>query len=55
MNLDHQPVTCTLADYYAGDYVDKLDELKTNIDERGVIAQSGANALGRKSDDLIDR
>jgi hypothetical protein len=54
MNLDHQPVTCTLADYYAGDYVDKLDELKTNIDERGVIAQSGAAALGRKSDSIID-
>jgi hypothetical protein len=53
MNIDHQPVTCTLADYYAGDYIDKLDELKTNIDERGVVTQTGAAALGRKTDELI--
>ena len=53
MNIDHTPVECTLADYYAGDWVDKLDELKTNIDERHVIANAGAFALGRKTDELI--
>lgn len=53
MNIDHTPVECTLADYYAGDFIDKLDELKTNIDERMVVAQSAAAALGRKSDELI--
>ncbi|MBI1206772.1 MAG: hypothetical protein GC191_05720 [Azospirillum sp.] len=53
MNLDHTPVECTLADYYAGDWVDQLDELKTNIDERAVIANAGAYALGRKTDELI--
>lgn len=53
MNIDHTPVTCTLADYYAGDYVDKLDELKTNIDERKVATEAGAAAIGRKSDELI--
>lgn len=53
MNLDHEPVECHLADYYAGDWVDKLDELKTNIDERQVIASAGAYALGRKTDELI--
>lgn len=53
MNLDHGTVDCTLADYYAGDWVDKLDELKTNIDERSVIANAGAYALGRKTDELI--
>jgi len=53
MNLDHEPVECLLADYYAGDWVDKLDELKTNIDERQVIANAGAYALGRKTDELI--
>jgi hypothetical protein len=30
-----------------------LDELKTNIDERTVITNAGAYALGRKTDDLI--
>ena len=53
MNLDHTPVECALSDYYAGDWVDQLDELKTNIDERAVIANAGAYALGRKTDDLI--
>ena len=53
MNLDHTPVECTLADYYAGDWVDKVDELKLNIDERMVTARSGAYALGRKTDSLI--
>lgn len=53
MNLDHQAVEVSLSDYYAGDWVDKLDELKLNIDERGVIANAGAYALGRKTDELI--
>lgn len=53
MNIDHTPVECALYDYYAGDWVDQLDELKTNIDERTVIANAGAYALGRKTDDLI--
>ncbi|MDR1361527.1 MAG: hypothetical protein LBJ18_04510 [Rickettsiales bacterium] len=53
MNLQHTPVECQLADYYAGDWVDALDELKTNIDERRVVASAGAYALGRKTDELI--
>ena len=53
MNLDHSNVECVLQDYYAGDWIDHLDELKTNIDERQVIANAGANALGRKSDEMI--
>lgn len=53
MNLNHEPVECMLQDYYAGDWVDALDELKTNIDERRVVASAGAYALGRKTDELI--
>lgn len=53
MNQTHAAPTCTLADFYAGDWVDKLDEAKTNIDERNVIASGGAMALGRKVDDQI--
>lgn len=52
MNIDHEPVECTLADYYAGDWVDKLDEIKLNRDERQVIVNAGAYALGRKTDEL---
>jgi len=53
MNQEHTAIECTLYDFYAGDWVDKLDEAKTNIDERMAIAQGGAQALGRKVDDQI--
>jgi len=53
MNLAHSSVEVALQDYYAGDWVDRLDELKTNIDERQVIANAGAYALGRKTDEQI--
>ncbi len=53
MNVSHSTVECTLQDYYAGDWVDRLDEMKTNIDERQVTANAGAYALGRKTDELI--
>ena len=53
MNVDFTSVEATLQDYYAGEWVDQLDELKTNIDERQVLANAGAFALGRKTDELI--
>src|SRR5512147_3014468 len=53
MNVDHAPVECVLQDYYAGDWIDKLDELKTNINEQQVVARAGAYARGRKTDELI--
>jgi len=53
MNLDHEPVECLLADHYAGDWVDKLDELKININERQITVDAGAYALGRKTDEII--
>ena len=53
MNSVHSNVTATLSDFYAADYVDKLDELKVNIDERNVVAQNAAYALGRKTDSII--
>ncbi len=53
MNLDHTAIECILQDYYAGDWVDRLDELKLQTDERMIIANAGAYALGRKTDELI--
>ena len=53
MELAHTNVTATLTDHYAPEYIDKLDELKINIDERQSVAQSAAYALGRKTDELI--
>ncbi len=53
MNQTHTAIECTLSDFYAGDWVDKLDEARTNHDERRVVANGGAWALGRKADDQI--
>lgn len=53
MNQDHSQVQAMIEDFYAADYVDRLDEAKTNIDERMVIAKGGAWALGRKVDEQI--
>ncbi len=53
MNLDHGTAEVTLEDYYAGEWIDKLDEIKMNHDERAVAARAGAYALGRKADELI--
>jgi hypothetical protein len=53
MNVDHTAVECQLYDYYAGDWIDKLDEIKVEHDERAVLTNAGAYALGRKTDELI--
>lgn len=53
MNIAHSTVTATLEDWYGGDYVDKLDELKINFDERQIQVNAGAWTLGRKIDSLI--
>jgi hypothetical protein len=53
MNPLHTNRSVTLQDWYAGSWVDTLDEYKTNIDERGILAKLGAAALGRKTDKLI--
>lgn len=53
MNTDRTPVLCTLSDRYAGDWVDKLDELKVQHSERQVTQQAGSYALGRDTDEII--
>lgn len=53
MNVTHTPVTLTLADFYAGDWADKLDLEKLNIDERGELQKAAAAGLGRKIDNQI--
>lgn len=53
MNLDHTSVTVSLTDRYAPEFVDKLDQLKTNVDERSAIIKSQVAVLGRETDDDI--
>ena len=53
MDVPHTPVLCSLTNHYAGEWVDDLDELKIQHDERRAVATSAAAALGRKVDNLI--
>ena len=53
MNVDHTAPECTLVDRYAGDWVDKLDELKLQHDERDALSKAGAWACGRALDNDI--
>jgi len=53
MNVDHSNVEAVLQDWYAGSWNDQLDNLKTNINERQLLINSGAYALGRRSDKMI--
>ena len=53
MELAHTTVEATMSDFYAAEYIDKLDELKTNINERQAVATSAAAALGRKTDEIL--
>ncbi|MEM7046031.1 MAG: phage capsid protein [Pseudomonadota bacterium] len=46
-------VPCSLYAKYGGDYVEDIDEVQTNVDEKRIIAQSFAWAHGRHTDSLI--
>ena len=50
LNLIHTNVEVTLLDRYGGEFIDKLDELKIEHDERAAVTASIAGALGRESD-----
>lgn len=53
MNVDHSQVEAVLQDWYAPDYVDKLDEYKVQHSERQALTQAGGYAVGRKVDEII--
>lgn len=54
MNISHSNVNVTVEDYFAGEWIDDFDTLRINHDEKMVAMKSGAWALGRKTDDLLD-
>ena len=53
MNLAHSTETVTLADWFAAEYVDSLDELKSNVNYREDIKKAIIQALGRREDTII--
>jgi hypothetical protein len=53
MNPSHDTATATLVDKYAPEYIDKLDILKQNIDERSATIKNAVMALQRAADAQI--
>lgn len=53
MTPTHATATATLVDKYAAEYIDKLDLLKQNIDERSAMIQTSIYALQRFADSQI--
>jgi hypothetical protein len=53
MNPTHGTATATLVDKFAPEYIDKLDTLKQNIDERTAMIKSAVMALQRAADAQI--
>lgn len=51
--VSHAPIEVALADRYSAVYIDKLDELKIQHDERGAQAKNLAAAMGRDTDQII--
>jgi hypothetical protein len=52
-DLTHSKVAVTLSNWRVGDYTDLFDQAETTVDERAILAQDDANALGRREDQLI--
>lgn len=53
MNASRDKVTVTLSDWDAFDYEDIMDIEKINFDDKKIIAESTAKAIGRREDQLI--
>lgn len=53
MNVAYSQVLCSLADWEAFDYVDKLDLKKFNFDEAKESAEVAGDALGLRLDQII--
>lgn len=53
MNLGHDRVKCTLLPTFAADYIDYLDQLQTNVDERKALVDSTSYALARDTDTYV--
>lgn len=53
MNIDHTGATATLANWNAPEYTDIFDEQKVSYSERAELAETIANAIGRREDQMI--
>lgn len=52
-DYQHYKIPATLSNWRIGDYTDLFDQAETTVDERAVLAESNAKALGRAEDQLV--
>ena len=53
MNVEHELITCTLANWNAPEYTDMFDAAEVNFDEKQELAETVAGALGRRDDQIV--
>lgn len=53
MGITHVNKTATLSNWHAADYTDIFAQAEVNYDEKSELAKSVANAMGRRSDQII--
>tara|TARA_R110000764_G_scaffold73264_2_gene149570 strand:+ start:143 stop:997 length:855 start_codon:yes stop_codon:yes gene_type:complete len=53
MNVEHELITCVLANWNAPEYTDMFDAAEVNFDEKQELAETVAGALGRRDDQII--
>jgi hypothetical protein len=49
----HAKVPVALTNWRVGDYTDLFDQAETTVDERSLLAQTDAKAIGRREDQLV--
>lgn len=52
-DTQHTKIPATLSNWRVGDYTDLFDQAESTIDERALLAQTDARAIGRREDQLI--
>lgn len=52
MDIVRSRVQCDLTDFYASDFIDDLDMLKTNVDEKTALQNAIVMSLARSEDDV---
>ncbi len=53
MDISHARQTATLANWNAPEYTDIFDQAEVNFDEKQELAQTIANAIGRREDQIV--
>jgi hypothetical protein len=53
MDIEHARQTATMANWNAPEYTDIFDQQEVNFDEKQELAQTIANAIGRREDQIV--